>query len=79
VSKEVGLLKTWPAEGPSVAWKQQGLGEGHSTPSVANGRIFGMGLKGSDEVVWALDAKTGKEVWSTRIAPGLTLNAETGR
>jgi outer membrane protein assembly factor BamB len=37
-----------------------------------------MGLKGSDETVWALDAKTGKEVWSTRIAPGVTLDARQG-
>jgi hypothetical protein len=43
VSKETGLLKTWPSEGPPVAWKATGLGEGHSTPSVAGGRIFGMG------------------------------------
>ncbi|MES2463703.1 MAG: PQQ-binding-like beta-propeller repeat protein [Armatimonadota bacterium] len=78
VSKETGLLKAWPAEGPTVAWKSTGRGEGHSTPSVANGRIFGMGLKGSDEVVWALDAKTGKEVWSTRVAPGITLDARQG-
>src|SRR5205814_6779488 len=25
-SKETGLLKTWPAEGPTLAWKATGLG-----------------------------------------------------
>lgn len=78
LSKETGLLKTWPAEGPKLIWKGAGLGEGHATPSVAKGRIFGMGLRGSDEVVWALSAKTGKEIWSTRIASGITLDARQG-
>jgi hypothetical protein len=26
VSKETGLLKVWPKDGPSVAWKANGLG-----------------------------------------------------
>jgi outer membrane protein assembly factor BamB len=70
LSKETGLLKTWPVEGPKLAWTARKLGEGHASPAVANGRIFGMGLRGGDEVVWALDEKTGKELWSTRIAAG---------
>jgi outer membrane protein assembly factor BamB len=51
-------------------WKADGLGGGYSTPSVAAGRIFGMSYRGAkkDEVVWALDEATGKELWSTRIA-----------
>lgn len=71
VSRETGLLKQWPAEGPRLVWKAVGRGEGHATPSVAGGRIYGMGLRGEEEVVWALDAGTGKQIWSTRIA-GLT-------
>src|SRR5262245_10599394 len=39
VSKETGLLKSWPKEGPPLAWKAGGLGEGFGSPSVANGRI----------------------------------------
>jgi outer membrane protein assembly factor BamB len=68
VSLEKGLLKRWPQGGPGVVWKATGLGGGYSTPSVANGKIFGMSYRGDDEVVWALDAKTGTESWSTRIA-----------
>jgi len=78
VSKETGLLKSWPAGGPKLLWKATGLGEGHSTPSVAAGRIYGMGLRGDDEVVWALDAATGKMLWSTRIAAGGTLGGSQG-
>ena len=71
-SKETGLLKEWPKEGPSLAWKVKGLGGGDSMPSVAGGRIYGMSHRGSDEFVWALSEKDGKEIWAMRIAPALT-------
>ncbi|MDX1934422.1 MAG: PQQ-binding-like beta-propeller repeat protein [Capsulimonadales bacterium] len=78
LSKEKGLLSAWPESGPRLLWVGRNLGEGHSTPSVAKGRIYGMGLRGSDEVVWALDARTGKELWATKIADGITLEAAQG-
>jgi outer membrane protein assembly factor BamB len=71
-SKETGLLKEWPKEGPSLAWKVKGLGGGDSMPSVAGGRIYGMSHRGGDEFVWALSEKDGKEIWAVRIAPALT-------
>ena len=68
-SKETGLLQEWPKDGPRLAWKATGLGGGDSTPSVAAGRIYGMSHRGSDEIVWALSEKDGKEIWSVRTAP----------
>lgn len=68
ISKETGLLKEWPKDGPPLAWKATGLGGGYSTPSVAAGRVYGMSFRGEDEVVWALEEATGKELWKTRIA-----------
>jgi outer membrane protein assembly factor BamB len=68
VSKETGLLQEWPKNGPTLAWKAENLGGGFSTPSVAGGRVYGMGFRGNDEVVWALDEKTGEQVWSVKIA-----------
>jgi len=68
VSTEKGLLKSWPEGGPRLAWKAQGLGGGYGSLSIAGGRIYGMGYRGAEEIVWARDAKTGEEVWSTRIA-----------
>src|SRR2546422_10054804 len=67
VSKETGLLKEWPQDGPQLAWKAKNLGGGYSAPSVAAGRIFGMSNRGNDEGVWALDEKNGKELWATRL------------
>ena len=66
-SKETGLLKEWPKDGPPLAWKVKDLGGGYSAPSVAAGRIFGMCNRGDDEVVWALDEKTGKELWTRHL------------
>jgi outer membrane protein assembly factor BamB len=69
ISRERGLIKEWPQDGPPLAWKIQGLGGGYSAPSVAAGRIFGMSNRGGDEVVWALSEKDGKELWVTRLGP----------
>src|SRR3954468_24782655 len=63
ISKETGLLKTWPEGGPSLAWKVKNLGGGYCTPSVSHGRIYGMSYRGNDEVVWALNESDGKEGW----------------
>ena len=68
ISHETGLLKKWPKDGPKLVWKAEELGGGYSAPAIAAGRIFGLSFRGQDEVVWALDEKTGKELWKTRIA-----------
>jgi len=77
-SKETGLLKTWPKEGPPLAWKAKELGGGYSTPSISNGGVFGMGYRGKDEVVWALNEKDGKELWSKRIGPATPVSYGEG-
>jgi len=40
VYPDKGLLKTWPQSGPEILWTFQGLGEGHSSPVFALGKIF---------------------------------------
>ncbi len=65
ISKETGLLKQWPADGPSLLWKATGAGGGYSSFSVANNRLYTMGLRGNREFVVAFDVTNGKEVWAT--------------
>jgi outer membrane protein assembly factor BamB len=79
MSKEKGLLKEWPQDGPPLAWEAKDLGGGYSTPSVADGRVFGMSNRGNDEVVWALSEKDGKELWVSPIAAGFQQGAPQGR
>jgi len=65
ISKETGLLKEWPAEGPPLVWKTAGAGRGYSSFSVANGRLYTMGLRGDREFIVAFDIANGKEAWAT--------------
>lgn len=44
VYKETGLLKAWPADGPTMLWHYDGLGEGHSSVAIANNKIYVTGL-----------------------------------
>ena len=65
ISKETGLLKQWPTEGPRLLWKAAGAGRGYSSMAISNGRLFTMGLRGDREFVISFDVATGKEVWAT--------------
>jgi outer membrane protein assembly factor BamB len=69
MSNEVGLLQEWPADGPPLAWKIDGLGGGDSAPSISKGCIFGMSNRGDEEVVWALSEADGKELWLRPLGP----------
>ena len=65
ISKETGLLKEWPADGPSLVWKATGAGRGYSSFSISGGKMYTMGLRGDREFVVAFDVATGKEAWAT--------------
>ena len=41
---ETGLLAAWPADGPKALWTINGIGEGFSSVSVANGAIYTTGM-----------------------------------
>jgi outer membrane protein assembly factor BamB len=71
------LADAWPASGPPVLWSRP-LGTGHSAIVVDDGRLFtmyragnGRGRQGpwkNEEVVIALDAKTGTTIWEHQYA-----------
>lgn len=68
ISKETGLLKEWPEDGPKLLWQVKDLGSGYATPAIAGGRIYLLANKGvEDEFIKALDVKDGNQVWSTRV------------
>ena len=64
-STETGLLKEWPAGGPKLIWKTQGLGAGYASLSVVQGRIYTLGQHDETQFIMALDAATGKKLWET--------------
>jgi outer membrane protein assembly factor BamB len=64
-STETGLLKSWPAQGPPLAWHTTGAGVGFSSFSSADGRLYTLGDRGDTGFVLAFDAATGKGLWET--------------
>jgi outer membrane protein assembly factor BamB len=76
ISIERGLLKTWPAAGPPVAWRTTGAGEGYSSFSAAHGRLYTLGARGDTEYLMAFDANSGKKVWE--IAHGRRFSNDRG-
>ncbi len=66
-SRETGLLSPWPTNGPPLIWRATGIGLGIHSVSVAAGRVFTIGNREGGEFVFALDARTGKKLWATRV------------
>lgn len=66
VSTETGLATSWPEGGPPALWRAP-LGEGYSGIVVVDGRLFTLFADAKDELVVALDAATGKELWRYRL------------
>lgn len=67
VSTETGLLKEWPAGGPPLAWKADGLGQGVPSVAVAGGRVYVLGESGGQEILTALNEADGKRIWSVAV------------
>lgn len=68
ISDEMGLLQSWPEEGPPLVWHAKEIGDGYSTPAVVGDRIYLISNEGNDdEYVQALSTTDAKQVWRTRI------------
>ena len=44
ISAETGLLKSWPAGGPTLIWSNLDLSRGHSSVSFGNNKIYTTGF-----------------------------------
>lgn len=62
-SRETSWSSDWDVSGPKVLWKGA-VGVGFSSMVVADGRLFTVGWQGEQDRVVALDAATGRELWS---------------
>jgi outer membrane protein assembly factor BamB len=67
IAPDTGLLKQWPAAGPKLLWRIQGIGPGFGGPSVVGGRLYVMGSKGGDDYTFCYEMATQKQVWSARM------------
>ncbi len=62
VSAETGWTATWPSAGPKVAWRKN-VGVGASSFAAVGDRVLTMGNDDDQDLVWCLDAGTGRVVW----------------
>jgi outer membrane protein assembly factor BamB len=67
LSVDTGLLKEWPANGPPIAWRGTGIGEGFSSVSVAGRHVYTMGDLGDTCYVFALDRDNGEIIWKANV------------
>jgi outer membrane protein assembly factor BamB len=68
VAPRAQLPTTWPTDPPRPLWKVA-IGEGYSSPVIAEGRLFIMGRVADDqEVCYCFDANNGKQLWQSAAA-----------
>ena len=72
ISKETGLLKQWPEKGPKLVWSYRDAGFGFSGFAVVKDTLYTLGTRNKDEIVIAVDAKDGKELWTAKVGPIFT-------
>ena len=68
ISTETKLLDKFPADGPPEVWRVKG-GGGMSGLIISDGKLATMVERDGKQQVILLDAKTGKSIWNTAIAP----------
>ena len=61
-------MKSWPKEGPKEVWRVKG-GVGMSGIAISGGKAMTLVQKDGKQWLLALDAKTGKSLWETPLAP----------
>src|SRR5262245_39629542 len=71
VAPDTGLLQSWPAQGPPLAWETLGAGRGYSSLAIAGGRIYTLGDAPStaddkEEYLLCFNQADGKPLWKTK-------------
>jgi outer membrane protein assembly factor BamB len=77
VARDFVAPTTWPAT-LKETWRVT-VGEGHSSPVTSEGRIYVLARQGEEEVVFCLEAQSGKQLWRASYPAVYTMNpAATG-
>ena len=59
---QTGLLDQWPEQGPEIYWSFEGLGAGHGSVSIAEDRLFVLGMPDTIGVIYSFDLQ-GNLLW----------------
>jgi len=72
ISKDTGLLKSWPKDGPKLLWTFDKAGIGYGSPAIVGDKLFLLGAddpdKGEKEFALCINAKTSAEIWRHPLA-----------
>ncbi|RIK79178.1 MAG: polyvinylalcohol dehydrogenase [Planctomycetota bacterium] len=74
ISAETGLLQSWPEGGPRRVWLFKNCGVGYSGPAIVKNRLYIMGARDGQELLLAIDAAKGTELWASPIGDMLENN-----
>jgi outer membrane protein assembly factor BamB len=87
ISQETGWRWERLKEGPTILWRKS-IGTGFASMAVVGGRVYAFGNTGKEgdgkeakqqDILWCLDAATGREVWKhAYLSPLLPKNHEGG-
>jgi outer membrane protein assembly factor BamB len=69
ISKETGLLRQWPAGGPTQLWRVSNLGAGYGSVAATGDRLYVQMVTGRQSAVASLNRTNGQIVWSRAIGP----------
>ncbi len=72
LSRDAGLLKQWPVQGPAQVWSVSNLGEGYGSIALKGDRIYVQGTTASASAVFCLNRADGKTIWSSSLGPKLS-------
>jgi len=64
------LRRDWSANKPKELWRKD-LGKGCTSFAIAGPKVVVMGNQDNQDIVWCLDAKSGKEIWTYKYAENL--------
>ena len=67
VSADKNLRRSWPADGPPLAWKAEGVGEGFASVAVVGDKVLTMGDRDGSSYVFAVGRADGKNLWEARV------------
>ena len=62
IYNETGLLKEWPATGPKLLWNFEGLGQGFTSVTVVDNKLYTTGLVDGKGMAFCLNTE-GKLLW----------------
>ena len=55
ISREAGLLKDWPTDGPKLLWTYEEAGKGYSGPAIVGDKYLALGADNTSDFVLYLE------------------------